>query len=277
MSYERLITQKLFESRGLAEASFDSGGSTYKAVFGKYYKHGDEISRDEYFNAKDNPSEDSASAEVAEWEGGYPRDDDLFFKNAERLGLETGDEDLQVGDKKLNYDYAILDRPVKFYHATLPNNVDSILKTGLKMNKQGSTGDKNAHAVYLSGSKEGISQWRGKDTKVVGVTLPAGTKVYQDRQSNAVFVTSDIPEDSVSLEESYVTVNSKKSYTIEYEVTKGKSITVAIAPMNGENYFVIGNLIGSALSKEFYGIRRIPNTHHSDREWIFNYIYTRRK
>lgn len=52
MGYERTIVQRLFESRGLAEASFQSSGSTYKCAFGKYYKDSEEISRDEYFNAK---------------------------------------------------------------------------------------------------------------------------------------------------------------------------------------------------------------------------------
>lgn len=56
MSIERTIVQKLFESRGLAESEFQAGGSTYKCVFGKYYKDGEQISRDEYFKAKDGGS-----------------------------------------------------------------------------------------------------------------------------------------------------------------------------------------------------------------------------
>lgn len=81
------------------------------------------------------------------------------------------------------------------------------------------------------------------------------------------------------LQESSVDIISgSKSYTLEYEVTRGKNITVAIPAIKGEEYFIIGNLIGSALSNEFYGIRRTPNADPGRRgEWIFNYTYTRRK
>lgn len=53
MSIERKIVQKLFESKGLNEAEFSTGGSTYKAVFGRYYKDEEEITREDYFKAKE--------------------------------------------------------------------------------------------------------------------------------------------------------------------------------------------------------------------------------
>lgn len=53
MSIQRSIVQKLYESKGLYEATFQSGGSTYKCVFGKYYKDDEEITRDDYFKAKE--------------------------------------------------------------------------------------------------------------------------------------------------------------------------------------------------------------------------------
>ena len=201
MSIERSIIMRLYESRRVTEAEFNSNGHQYSSHFGRYAKDGEPISREDYFDAKDkgSTSNDPTVVEPESWEGGNPWDDDLFFQNAKRLGLETGDEDLNVGGKSLNFDYAILNKPVKFYHATTSSNVDSISSNGLRSQKQGKDGDKHVKAIYMAGSKDSISKWRGNDTKVISVTLPAGTKVYQDRQSNAVFVTGDIPSEYITI------------------------------------------------------------------------------
>lgn len=61
MSIERSIISKLYESRNLTEAEFSVGGSTYRCVFGKYYKDGEEITRDDYFKAKGDDSAASPS------------------------------------------------------------------------------------------------------------------------------------------------------------------------------------------------------------------------
>lgn len=54
MSIERTIVQRLFESRDLHEAEFQAGGSRYYCAFGKYYKDGEQISREDYFKAKES-------------------------------------------------------------------------------------------------------------------------------------------------------------------------------------------------------------------------------
>lgn len=54
MSEERIV-YKLYENRRkLRESEFSVGRDTYKCVFGRYYKNSEEISRDEYFKARDS-------------------------------------------------------------------------------------------------------------------------------------------------------------------------------------------------------------------------------
>lgn len=114
MGYERKIVQRLFESRGLAEASFQSGGSTYKCAFGKYYKDGEEINRDEYFKAKENEGSGSAPAQksMSDVLTGFEKRGDYGYssKNATQddvdrvsdylksTGFEQTDSDNSAGD-----------------------------------------------------------------------------------------------------------------------------------------------------------------------------------
>lgn len=57
MSAEREIAKKLRESRLIRESEFQLSGSTYKCAFGKYYRDNEQITRDEYFRAKDKISD----------------------------------------------------------------------------------------------------------------------------------------------------------------------------------------------------------------------------
>lgn len=114
MGYERTIVRRLFESRGLAEASFQSGGSTYKCAFGKYYKDGEEINRDEYFKAKETEGFGSAPAQksMSDVLTGFEKHGDYGYssKNATQedvdrvsdylksTGFEQTDSDNSEGD-----------------------------------------------------------------------------------------------------------------------------------------------------------------------------------
>lgn len=115
MGYERTIVQRLFESRGLAEASFQSGGSTYKCAFGKYYKDGEEINRDEYFKAKETEGSGgtaSAPKSMSDVLTGFEKHGDYGYssKNATQddvdrvsdylksTGFEQTDSDNSEGD-----------------------------------------------------------------------------------------------------------------------------------------------------------------------------------
>lgn len=143
----------------------------------------------------ENKKIEEESSSISSWLGGEPWDDDLFHENARRLGLEVNQEYINVRGKELEFDYIILNSPVRFYHATTSSNIDSIRSKGLIPQSQ--AGGKYVSGVFLSGSKEGLSRWRSKDNLVIEVILPAGTKIYQDRQSNAVFVRENIPKSSI--------------------------------------------------------------------------------
>lgn len=145
--------------------------------------------------AKELSLESKSLYEDNEWQGGYPWDD-LFFDNAKRFGLDIRQETVPAGDKELEFDYVILKSPTVFFHATSPANVDKIREEGLRAQASGS--GKYVSGVFLSGSKEGVSKWRGANTVVLKVILPRGTKVYQDRQSNAVFIREDVPASLIS-------------------------------------------------------------------------------
>lgn len=134
--------------------------------------------------------------EDKEWLGGNPWDDDLFHTSAEKLGLDVGQEDIKLGDKSLEFDYVILKSPTIFYHATTKDRVDKIREEGLRPQPQ--AGGKYVSGVFLAGSKDSLSKWRGDATVVLKVLLPSRTKVYQDRQSNAVFVREAIPASNIS-------------------------------------------------------------------------------
>lgn len=60
MSIQREIVQRLFESKDLHEAEFQAGGSRYYCAFGKYYKDGEQISREDYFRAKETGNSGSS-------------------------------------------------------------------------------------------------------------------------------------------------------------------------------------------------------------------------
>lgn len=49
----------------------------------------------------------------------------------------------------------------------------------------------------MTGSKEAASKWRSKNIVVLEVHLDKGTKLYQDRQANAVFIREKIPSDHI--------------------------------------------------------------------------------
>lgn len=51
MDTQRNIVNKLFESRRIEESSIEINGSKYSCVFGKYYKDGEQITRDDYMKA----------------------------------------------------------------------------------------------------------------------------------------------------------------------------------------------------------------------------------
>lgn len=123
------------------------------------------------------------------WEGGHPWDDDLFESNAKKAGLEI------KHDSQLNRDYVTLKNDTVFYHATRKSLVDKISEEGLKtQNKQG----KQVDGIYLSGGQH-LSKWLGDDTRLFEVTVPAGTRLYQDVQPNAVFVRVNIASKHIRL------------------------------------------------------------------------------
>lgn len=97
MSIQRSIVQRLLESRGLTEAEFTSGGSTYKCVFGKYYKDGEPIDRDEYFRAKGDT--DSHNSETPSTDSAEPQDID-----SELDYLEDEIEEITKELKQTDYD-----------------------------------------------------------------------------------------------------------------------------------------------------------------------------
>lgn len=130
-----------------------------------------------------------------EWVGGHPADDDLFHANADRLGLKVDTEEIDVNGNSLEFDYVVLKSPTLFYHATIPANVEKIKELGLLPREQ--AGGKYVKGVFLTGVSDATSQWRGKDTAVLKVLLPKGTQVYQDRQSNAVFVRNKIGKENI--------------------------------------------------------------------------------
>lgn len=131
------------------------------------------------------------------WIGGAPWDDDKFHDNAERLGLEVKQEDIGVNGKSLEFDYVILKDTTVFLHATTPDRLDSIMSQGLKVQTQ--AGGKYVPGVFLSGLgvSDVLSKWRGDKTVILKVFVDRGTKVYQDRQSNAVFVRENIPSKNI--------------------------------------------------------------------------------
>lgn len=129
----------------------------------------------------------------ASWLGGRTYDDDRFEENADKLGLDIFiDETVS----KLPGEYVILNQDTAFYHATSSENVDRILDEGLK---RSSRKGKQFNGVYLTGSADNLSSWRGKDTVVLEVKLHSGTKVYQDFQPNAVVVDYDVPAEDIKL------------------------------------------------------------------------------
>lgn len=129
------------------------------------------------------------------WLGGKPWDDSRFEENADRLGIKI-QEDPSV--QKNTGCYVILPRDTIFYHATTPDKLESILSEGLKCQ---SRDGKQTNGVYLTGGKDDLKTWRGKDTVVLQVIVPAGTKVYEDFQPNAVYITQDIPFRDIELVE----------------------------------------------------------------------------
>lgn len=62
---ERGIISRLFENRRLSEAEFQSGGNTYRTAFGRYYRDGDQITRDDYFKAKDTVTGKSSAPQTS--------------------------------------------------------------------------------------------------------------------------------------------------------------------------------------------------------------------
>ena len=130
---------------------------------------------------------DEKNKKADSWEGGHPWDDDLFESNAKKAGLEI------KHDSVLNRDYVTLKNDTTFYHATHKSSVDKISKDGLKtQTKQG----KQISGIYLSGGQH-LNKWMGEDTRLFEVTVPAGTKLYQDVQPNAVFVQMNIPPERI--------------------------------------------------------------------------------
>lgn len=122
-----------------------------------------------------------------EWKAGKPWEEDTFFENAKNLGAEVKEEKLP--HLKFESDYITLPEYTVFHHATRKGNEDALYREGIRS----STHKGNAPGVYLS-SKEGIEDWHGVGkTAVVRVTVPKGTKVYQDVQPNAVLISKDVP------------------------------------------------------------------------------------
>ena len=122
------------------------------------------------------------------WQGGKPSENDKFIENARTAGLTV------LTDDRLNRDYVVLGKPTAFYHATSSEHAAVADKVGLKA---GDSKGRQVAGVYLSGGTQ-LSDWRGKGTQTVRVVVPAGTKVYQDLQPNAVFVAHDVPSSWMS-------------------------------------------------------------------------------
>ena len=143
------------------------------------------------------PGEVGGSGEgggIYEWQAGSPSEDDTFEANAKELGLEIKEEQLGTKENSLIRSYVTLNRPATLYHATKAENVDSIAKNGINKSVAVKNGRLlNATGVYLTGSKEMASTWRGSGTSALKIVVPEGTKLYQDVQSNAVFVKDNVP------------------------------------------------------------------------------------
>ncbi|MCM1221788.1 MAG: hypothetical protein NC548_45690 [Lachnospiraceae bacterium] len=127
------------------------------------------------------------------WVGGTPYEDDKFEVNADRLGTDVLEDSSVTNNSGI---YITLPRDTIFYHATSSDKVDTILSEGLRMQ---SRSGKQTSGVYLTGGKEDLKNWRGAKTVVLQVIVPRGTRVYQDFQPNAVYVTRNIPPENIKL------------------------------------------------------------------------------
>ena len=133
------------------------------------------------------------SASYDTWIGGGPWEDSRFEENADKLGLDIY-EDPSVHNNT-GY-FIVLPRDTIFYHATTTNLVDKILSEGLHVQARGG---KQASGVYLTGGKDDLKNWRGHDTVVLRVIVPAGTRVYEDYQPNAVYVPENISPENIEI------------------------------------------------------------------------------
>lgn len=132
-------------------------------------------------------------ASYNKWIGGTPYEDDKFEMNAANLGVDI------IEDSSVRFNtgtHIILPNDTIFYHATSKDKVDTILQEGLKIQDRNG---KQTAGVYLTGGKEDLKNWRGANTAVLEVIVPKGTKVYQDFQPNAVYVTKNIRPENIRL------------------------------------------------------------------------------
>ena len=98
MNSEREIVMRLREAKELEESTFESGGKTYKCAFGKYYCDDKQISRDEYFKAKDGGSVSPSSSDEPK-KPEYPEDCDFEVRD-----VRYDDEGLHVTAYDKEYD-----------------------------------------------------------------------------------------------------------------------------------------------------------------------------
>ena len=104
MSIERRIVERINESRRINESQFKALGSTFKCVFGRYYRDGEEITRDYYFKVKELMERPSSRKEKAPVTKSYDRYTEEDFDSV----FDDIEEDIEFIANQLKstkYDY----------------------------------------------------------------------------------------------------------------------------------------------------------------------------
>lgn len=229
MSLQRTIVQKLFESKGLNEASFESGGSTYSCAFGRYSKDGESITRDEYFKAKESASSSSSSSPKSNDDSSDPKDWSdsrvLSYEEAQKFAMANYDKG---GDSFVESwaDYQFDDYVKQFGPMTV-KDMKSMFKTDNEVSKD----------------MEGSGQSQDDDTPAspygrVGESLSrlpkSTTKKYKDGNVTSFeydedlidYLVEEIPENFRSVQEK----NTSKGSTQVYADDNGNTIWINSSP-----------------------------------------------
>ena len=161
------IVRKLFESKGLREAEFKAGGSTYKCVFGKYYKDGETITRDDYFDAKAKADGDTGASSAETPKEKKPASDDFFsdskFTDADDFKARAEEAGSKMKSGK-NGPYFYAGKNLEDFDATVSTMVGDFsynykgAKTVNTSDSQTVTYDpESGHAIVVK--KDGAKSW----------------------------------------------------------------------------------------------------------------------